>query len=116
MAGARAVPRALSGSGPDRFLWALDKMAVGMEWLQRNSRRNRRPVAPVDRDIRLEVAEVRAEADEVISLRLVGDGLLPAWQPGAHLDLVLPSGRTRQYSLCGEPGDRRSYRIAVRRI
>ncbi|RKT88174.1 Ferredoxin-NADP reductase [Saccharopolyspora antimicrobica] len=116
MAGARAVPRALSGSGPDRFLWALDKVAVGMEWLQRNSRRNRRPVAPVDRDIPLEVAEVRAEADEVISLRLVGDGLLPTWQPGAHLDLVLPSGRTRQYSLCGEPGDRRSYRIAVRRI
>ncbi|KAA5834372.1 oxidoreductase [Saccharopolyspora hirsuta] len=116
MAGARAVPRALSGRGPDRFLWALDKMATGMEWLQRNSRRNRPPIAAVDRDIPLEVAEVRAEADDVVSLRLVGEGLLPAWQPGAHLDVVLPSGRTRQYSLCGEPGDRRYYRVAVRRL
>ncbi|KAA0110966.1 PDR/VanB family oxidoreductase [Mycolicibacterium sp. P9-22] len=41
---------------------------------------------------------------------------LPAWQPGSHLDLHLPSGRRRQYSLCGDPQNRRSYRIAVRKI
>lgn len=41
MAGARAVPRALSGRVPDRFLWALDKVAVGMEWLRRNRSRRR---------------------------------------------------------------------------
>jgi ferredoxin-NADP reductase len=43
-------------------------------------------------------------------------GLLPSWTPGAHLDVVLPSGRRRQYSLCGPPGRRTDYRIAVRRI
>lgn len=41
---------------------------------------------------------------------------LPAWQPGSHLDLHLPSGRRRQYSLCGDPQNRRGYRIAVRKI
>jgi len=41
---------------------------------------------------------------------------LPPWQPGCHLDLHLPSGLRRQYSLCGDPQDRSTYRIAVRRI
>ncbi|QIS21411.1 PDR/VanB family oxidoreductase [Nocardia terpenica] len=45
------------------------------------------------------------------------DGVpLPAWHPGAHIDLTLPSGTYRQYSLCGDPADRHRYRIAVRRI
>ncbi|MBO0855493.1 MAG: oxidoreductase [Nocardia sp.] len=39
---------------------------------------------------------------------------LPAWVPGAHIDVVLPSGRQRQYSLNGDPADRGRYRIAVR--
>ncbi|WP_107985657.1 PDR/VanB family oxidoreductase [Rhodococcus sp. OK519] len=43
-------------------------------------------------------------------------GDLPAWQPGCHLDFHLPSGLRRQYSLCGDPADRRHYRIAVRSI
>ncbi|RMI30231.1 hypothetical protein EBN03_23525 [Nocardia stercoris] len=41
---------------------------------------------------------------------------LPSWQPGAHIDVTLPSGRYRQYSLCGDLADRTRYRIAVRRI
>lgn len=53
---------------------------------------------------------------QVAELRLaaVGDGLLPAWTPGAHVDLVLPSGLIRQYSLCGEPDDP-TYTVAVLR-
>lgn len=43
-------------------------------------------------------------------------GLLPSWTPGSHVDVHLPSGRRRQYSLCGLPGRRTDYRIAVRRI
>lgn len=38
---------------------------------------------------------------------------LPDWAPGAHIDLILPTGVTRQYSLCGDRWDPRSYRIGV---
>lgn len=53
-------------------------------------------------------------ADRVVRLRLAAPGgaLLPRWEPGAHLDLVLPDGVVRQYSLCGDP-DAREYEIAV---
>ncbi len=36
--------------------------------------------------------------------------------PGAHVDIHLPSGLVRQYSLCGDPSRQYVYRIAVRRI
>jgi ferredoxin-NADP reductase/DMSO/TMAO reductase YedYZ heme-binding membrane subunit len=41
---------------------------------------------------------------------------LPVWHPGAHLTLNLADGRTRQYSLCGDPADRTHFEIAVLRI
>ncbi|MCZ7373627.1 PDR/VanB family oxidoreductase [Micromonospora sp. WMMC250] len=40
---------------------------------------------------------------------------LPDWAPGAHIDLELGAGLTRQYSLCGDPADRSVLRIAVQR-
>lgn len=62
--------------------------------------------------------EVVAVDENVIALTFAAPdrSILPEWHPGAHLDLLLPSGRMREYSLCGDPGDRRTYRIAVRRI
>ncbi|MGW7066726.1 PDR/VanB family oxidoreductase [Streptomyces sp. NPDC054855] len=56
-------------------------------------------------------------ADGIVSLTLVHpDGArLPDWTPGAHIDLVLPHGTTRQYSLCGDRWDPYSYRVAVLR-
>lgn len=41
---------------------------------------------------------------------------LPAWTPGAHVDVTLPSGLVRQYSLCGDPADGGRYTIAIRLI
>ncbi|MFJ9419270.1 PDR/VanB family oxidoreductase [Streptomyces sp. NPDC101227] len=61
------------------------------------------------------VAERTEEAEGVVRLRLEGDDL-PGWEPGAHIDLVLPSGTVRQYSLCGEPSTPGSYTIATRLI
>ena len=40
---------------------------------------------------------------------------LPAWTAGAHVDLRLPDGRIRQYSLCGDPADTTRYEIAIKR-
>jgi ferredoxin-NADP reductase len=63
------------------------------------------------------VRERTCEAEDVVSLRLAAvDGSdLPAWEPGAHVDVHLPGGLLRQYSLCGDPTDRSQYRIAVLR-
>jgi ferredoxin-NADP reductase len=65
----------------------------------------------------LRVVRVVAETDEVRSFVLAAASgeELPQWGPGAHIDLHLPGGLTRQYSLCGDPGERRQWRIAVLR-
>ncbi|MFJ7335281.1 PDR/VanB family oxidoreductase [Streptomyces sp. NPDC101110] len=56
-------------------------------------------------------------ADGVLALTLrhpLGEQL-PAWEPGAHVDVVPVPGLERQYSLCGDPADRSAWRIAVLR-
>lgn len=64
---------------------------------------------------RLRVDRVERPAERIHALHLTdpGGAELPVWRPGAHIDLVLPSGLIRQYSLCGDPADRHSYRVAV---
>jgi ferredoxin-NADP reductase/nitrite reductase/ring-hydroxylating ferredoxin subunit len=42
------------------------------------------------------------------------DGTLPTFQPGAHLDLHLPNGLVRQYSITNGPGEQTIFRIAVK--
>jgi ferredoxin-NADP reductase len=71
----------------------------------------------LDRTIALTVADRRVVAhdQDVIALTMVGEDL-PRWHPGAHIDIHLPSGLVRQYSLCGDPETPDCYRIAVRRI
>ena len=61
------------------------------------------------------VRELHHAADRVVAITLAAaDGAaLPGWEPGAHIDLVLPSGKIRQYSLCGDPADTNTLRIAV---
>lgn len=61
------------------------------------------------------VREIRVEASEVKSFVIeASDGAdMPSWSPGAHVDLALAPGMNRQYSLCGNPADRRTARFAV---
>ncbi|GAW51862.1 MULTISPECIES: PDR/VanB family oxidoreductase [unclassified Nocardioides] len=66
----------------------------------------------------LRVTQMTLEAEGVLSLRLSrieGNKPLPAWDPGAHIDVYVPDGTTRQYSLCGDPRDLSSWQIAVLR-
>ncbi len=42
-------------------------------------------------------------------------GALPTAQPGAHIDVHLPNGLVRQYSLVNGPGEQDCYRIGVKR-
>ncbi|HTY32907.1 PDR/VanB family oxidoreductase [Mycobacterium sp.] len=75
-------------------------------------------VLPVRRANTAVVTKRELLTPDVVALTLSDPdgGLLPSWTPGAHIDVRLPSGRRRQYSLCGPPGRRTDYRIAVRRI
>jgi ferredoxin-NADP reductase len=63
------------------------------------------------------VARKNLVADDVVTLDLVSPRgyRLRDWAPGAHIDLVLPNGMTRQYSLCGDRWDPLTYRVGVLR-
>jgi ferredoxin-NADP reductase len=66
----------------------------------------------------LRVVQMTWEAEGVVSLQLArieSNDPLPAWEPGAHIDVFVPDGTTRQYSLCGDPADRSHWQIAVLR-
>jgi cytochrome P450/ferredoxin-NADP reductase len=75
------------------------------------------PVAvPNQPDTRaLSIVGMRMEALRVVALELADpDGApLPAWTPGAHIDVWLSSTQAEQYSLCGDPDDLSTYRVAV---
>jgi len=66
-------------------------------------------------DIVVESVEAVAAEVKALVLRPVTGTALPTWTPGSHIDVILPSGPVRQYSLCGDPSDRDVWRIAVLR-
>jgi ferredoxin-NADP reductase len=70
-----------------------------------------------ERRSELAVTAREDRAEGVISLTLAdpAGAQLPAWTPGAHIDLILDGNLVRQYSLCGPPGDQHSWRIGVLR-
>lgn len=120
----RRLRHDLPGKGFGRLrhsgLLAVADVAVTGLWAVTG--RLRRPATPAQRDriLTLTVTNRRIVAHDqhVVALTLAAsDGsALPPWHPGAHLDIRLPSGRVRQYSLCGDPGQQDTYRVAVRRI
>lgn len=65
--------------------------------------------------IRCRIEAVTRLAEAIRSFRIVTADAspLPAWEPGAHIDVHLPSGRVRQYSLCGDLTRGAPYEIAV---
>lgn len=67
----------------------------------------------------LVVLDKQVVAKGVVRLTLgrADNGALPAWRPGAHIDLHLGQDPTlvRQYSLCSSPDDRDRYEVAVLR-
>jgi ferredoxin-NADP reductase len=66
-------------------------------------------------DVVLEGKETVADGVVRLTLRHPGGQPLPVWEPGGHLDLVLTSELTRQYSLCGDPQDSSVFQVAVLR-
>ncbi|MFE7353055.1 PDR/VanB family oxidoreductase [Streptomyces sp. NPDC057543] len=71
--------------------------------------------------LRVESCGPVAEDIVALTLRAPDGAELPPWEPGAHIDLLLPGAGpdggelVRQYSLCGDPDDRTRWRVAVLR-
>jgi vanillate O-demethylase ferredoxin subunit len=67
--------------------------------------------------IEVKVLRRTQEAEDIVSFELArADGApLPAFSAGSHIDVYLPGGVTRQYSLCNESSARHAYRIGVLR-
>jgi vanillate O-demethylase ferredoxin subunit len=68
-------------------------------------------------DLNVRVAAKIEEAEEICSFMLVpmDENPLPNFSAGAHIDVRLPGGPTRQYSLCNAPDDNQGYLISVLR-
>lgn len=68
------------------------------------------------RTLPVRVARKWAAADGICGFELSPiDGGLPTAQPGAHIDVHLPNGLVRQYSLINGPGEGDRYVIGVKR-
>ncbi len=68
-------------------------------------------------DLKVRVARKVDEALDIATFELVSvDGRpLPAFSAGSHVDVHLPNGLTRQYSLCNDPNEAHRYLIGVLR-
>ncbi len=69
-------------------------------------------------DLQVRVVRKTAEAQDISTFELVNaeEGRpLPAFSAGSHVDVHLPGGLTRQYSLCNDPGEGHRYLVGVLR-
>ncbi|WP_405921318.1 PDR/VanB family oxidoreductase [Streptomyces sp. NBC_00122] len=98
-----AAKRALHGRIAKSPLWPLPALETPVSGYS-----PRRP-------LRALIVSRTEPAEGVLELTLQSSEL-PAWTPGAHVDVTLPSGLVRQYSLCGDPADSGTYRIAIRLV
>lgn len=117
----RQVPPDLRGSGNDDQALAtitdgLDKLFAALDLGKFRGVPKPPPVRTTL--MRVIARSVLCHNEEVVALTF-GTGtetVLAGWTPGSHVDVTLPSGLVRQYSLCGDPRETDSYTVAVRLI
>jgi cytochrome P450/ferredoxin-NADP reductase len=67
-------------------------------------------------EVRVAAKEHKADGVVALTLRSLDGAPMPAWTPGAHVDLLLGGGApNRQYSLCGDVEDQSAYRLGILR-
>lgn len=66
-------------------------------------------------DVRLADIRFAARDTNLYEFRHVDGQKLPAYEPGAHIDLVLPNGLIRQYSLIVPDAEPESYTVGIKR-
>ena len=67
--------------------------------------------------IAVKVLRRTQEAQDIVSFELAREdgSALPPFSAGSHIDVQVPGGPTRQYSLCNDAAEQHRYRIAVLR-
>lgn len=65
--------------------------------------------------LRVERSEPAADGIQLLEFRDPTGAELPAFAPGSHVAVRVPSGAMRNYSLCNDPHERDRYVIAVKR-
>jgi tetrachlorobenzoquinone reductase len=65
-------------------------------------------------EVRLTDVETVARDTNIYTFRRPDGGKLPPYQPGAHIDIHLPNGITRQFSLVNPDPDPESYVVAIK--
>jgi vanillate O-demethylase ferredoxin subunit len=68
-------------------------------------------------DLSVRVARKSTEAVDICTFELIHSEAkaLPAFSAGSHIDVHMPNGGTRQYSLCNDPSEGHRYLIGVLR-
>ena len=68
--------------------------------------------------INVRIAKITQEAEDIRSFILTKVGLFnfPQYTAGSHIDVHCGDGIIRQYSLCGNPNNRRQLTIAVKKV
>lgn len=65
-------------------------------------------------EARLVAIRWAADATLLFDLVPLSGGMPPGIEPGAHIDITLPNGLVRQYSLCNSPAERDRYVVGVK--
>jgi cytochrome P450/ferredoxin-NADP reductase len=86
-----------------------------LEKVQHRTTRLTLATRELETEVRVAGKDVVADGVVALTLRAAGGQTMPPWEPGAHVDLILGSAATRQYSLCGDPADRTTFRLGILR-
>jgi vanillate O-demethylase ferredoxin subunit len=75
------------------------------------------PVEPSQERIQVLVRSMTLLASDTVAVEFVpsDETELPAFEAGAHVDVLLPNGVRRSYSLCNRPTDRNRYVVGVKK-
>ena len=120
-------PWSQTGNGPLTALLQEQRMEVAEHWpdpvpdpkLHLKAEPNHPPLVPAPGDAEdwwheVSVTERKQHPGGIVELHLARtDGPLPDWSTGAHVELALPSGKVRAYSLSNLPGDG-TYRLGIK--
>ena len=100
---------ALRLPAPEPMIAAIEEVPIHLSEMPEPAQKGRRAA------LRVQVARIWQAAADVAGFDLVSiAGQLPTYQPGAHIDVHLPNGLVRQYSLTNGPGELDRYRIGVK--